>query len=73
MLELRYLVTVCSWQFRVESGSLVSLSPQFILGKLYVNSLLATLNSRKHFRALASKTVELSLPNISDTSGPTGL
>jgi hypothetical protein len=38
MLEFWYLVTVCSWQFQVESGSLVSLGPQFILGKCKLNS-----------------------------------
>jgi len=54
--------------FQVKSGSLVSLGPQFILSKLYVNSLLATLNSRTHFRALVRETIDFSLPTLSATT-----
>jgi hypothetical protein len=111
MLELRHLVTVSSGQFQVESGNLVSLGPQFILGKCKLNSFIRSswrsyfvlssicefsvgnvrtvpslllpsllyffpfsLNSRKHFRAIASKTIELTLPTTSVTvSMPNGL
>jgi hypothetical protein len=50
--------------FQAESGSLISVSFQFILSKLYVNSLLATLNTRKHLRALTDETIEFALPTI---------
>jgi len=53
--------------FHADAGTFVSLGPHFILSKLYVNSLLATLNSRKHFRALADRTIEFSLPTIPAT------
>jgi len=46
--------------FHADGGTFISLGPNFVLSKLYVNSLLATLNSRKHFRALADRTDEFS-------------
>ncbi|KIM81870.1 hypothetical protein PILCRDRAFT_821230 [Piloderma croceum F 1598] len=62
------LVTVITLiLFEVEAGTFISLGPHFILSKLYVNSLLATLNSRKHLRALANRTIEISLPTIPDS------
>jgi len=65
---LLYLVTVITFiLFHVDAGTFVSLGPQFILSKLYVNSLLATLNSRKHFRALAARTIDFTLPTIPAT------
>jgi hypothetical protein len=45
-----------------EVGSFLSLPPHIILIKLYVNSLLATLNTRKYIREIANKTVEITLP-----------
>jgi len=53
--------------FQVESGTFITLGPHFVLSKLYVNSLLATLNSRKHFRDIANRTVDFPLPTISTT------
>jgi len=51
-----------------DPGTFTSLGPHFVLSKLYINSLLATLNSRKHFRAITDKTYEYSLPTISTVS-----
>jgi len=50
--------------FQVKAGTFVSLGPHFILSKLYINSLLATLNTRKHFRALADRTITFSFPTM---------
>jgi len=47
--------------FHGDGGTFISMGPQLVLSKLYVNSLLATLNSRTHFRDLAGRTNEFSL------------
>jgi len=49
-----------------EYGSWLSLPPHIILSKLYVNSLIATLNARKHMRTIANRTVEISFPTMDD-------
>jgi len=41
-----------------------SLPSQFILSKLYVNCLLATLNSRKEYREIAGQDLTLSLSSL---------
>jgi len=43
------------------------LAPAFIISQLYVNSLLAALNSRRHLRALINRTITFNMP-ISEVS-----
>jgi len=73
LLCLVAIATFILFQIKSGSSSLVTLAPHFILIKLYINSLLATLNSRKHFRVLAQRTIEFELPTIPSTPDvPTG-
>jgi len=64
LLCLVTAVTLILFQF--DSGSYISCT-HLILSKLYVNSLLASLNSRRHFRALAERTNSILLPTIQPT------
>jgi len=50
--------------FDAKPGTFFSLAPHFILVKLYVNSLMATLNSRKQLRQKADRSIIYSIPHI---------
>ncbi|KIM76619.1 hypothetical protein PILCRDRAFT_826176, partial [Piloderma croceum F 1598] len=51
--------------FYEKAGTFLAMASQFILSKLYVNCLLATLNSRKQFRDIANQEISLSLAVVS--------
>jgi len=55
--------------FEVMVDTSIPSIPHFIISRLYANSLIATLNSRKHIRSMADKTIEFTLPTI-DTELP---
>jgi len=58
--------------FEVKAATYCSLAPQFILTRLYVNSMMATLNSRKHFREVVDRSIGYSISPISmSTTTPT--
>ncbi|KIM82479.1 hypothetical protein PILCRDRAFT_820340 [Piloderma croceum F 1598] len=50
--------------FETKRGSAFLLAPQFISGKLYTNTLIATLNSRRGLRELVDRSIAFSLPTI---------
>jgi len=51
--------------FEADRGVFLCLAPHFVSSKLYVNSLIATLNSRRHFRQMADRSIVFTLPTIS--------
>jgi len=46
--------------FETDPGSASCDGPMFVLGKLYLNSMLANLNSRKHFRSVIERSIDFS-------------
>jgi len=70
MCVLLCLVTAVALAlFELNVGTAVPLAPHMIVYEIYTNSFIATLNTRKHFRALADRTVDFTLP--STTTGDT--
>jgi len=59
------VMTVTIILFEVDAGISEPLAAHMVLSKIYVNSLIATLNSRRRFRAIANRTIAFSLPTIS--------
>ncbi|KIM82550.1 hypothetical protein PILCRDRAFT_820405 [Piloderma croceum F 1598] len=59
------VTTVTLILFETGGGSYVLLASHFISSKLYVNSLIATLNSRRHFRRVVDRSMAFALPTIS--------
>ncbi|KZP25930.1 hypothetical protein FIBSPDRAFT_1041029 [Athelia psychrophila] len=51
------LVTAVNYYMAVNYSSASYLAPTFIIGKLYLNSMMAALNTRRHFRTVFSRTV----------------
>jgi len=49
----------------LEGGSFLALAPLLIFSKLYVNCLIAMLNSRKHFRHVVDRSISFPLPEVS--------
>ncbi|KZP24047.1 hypothetical protein FIBSPDRAFT_889259 [Athelia psychrophila] len=73
---IRYLAGHCltsGWNDRLLTASAWALAqidpyhssnclvPLFIVGKLYVNSMIANLNSRRHFRTVVERTIDYSM------------
>ncbi|KZP26066.1 hypothetical protein FIBSPDRAFT_1041120 [Athelia psychrophila] len=56
------LLTGLSWVlFMIDPASSRCSAPLFIVNKLYVNSMMANLNSRRHFRAVVERTIDYSM------------
>ncbi|KZP12887.1 hypothetical protein FIBSPDRAFT_149228 [Athelia psychrophila] len=51
------LVTTVNYYLATNYSSASYLAPTFILSKLYLNSMMAALNTRRHFRAVFSRTM----------------
>jgi len=54
--------------YETKRGTGASLTSVFISSKLYINSMMATLNVRKHLRKVANRSMTYSLPTIMTTS-----
>ncbi|KZP29683.1 hypothetical protein FIBSPDRAFT_177967 [Athelia psychrophila] len=62
------LMEVVAWTlFELDSEHRSVLAPLFIVGKLYVNTMMANLNSRRHFRTVVDRSMDLSFNNVFDT------
>ncbi|KZP26045.1 hypothetical protein FIBSPDRAFT_1041104 [Athelia psychrophila] len=55
------VTTAFAWALSLFYGSASFIGPLFVVGKLYVNSMMANINSRKHFRAVVERTIDYSM------------
>ncbi|KZP28494.1 hypothetical protein FIBSPDRAFT_259546 [Athelia psychrophila] len=52
------LMTVCSWVlFETKQAPPSCMAMHFVLTKLYINSMIATLNTRRHFRTVLDRSI----------------